>query len=266
MTQTKTRKSKSPTLKGVTRALDVLDYVATNPGRAIDLAEGLNVSWATLHRTLSQLEAKGFLNREAGSNRYTIGPRMWLIGTSYLADHTVLEAALPYLSSVAENSAFTVQLTERSDRMAVVLYSRDRTGQEITQATYGYHFPLHCGSKGQILLAYANQESIDDYLAGDLERLTAETITDADALRLVLEQIRVDGYRLTQRDVQPHTGSVAAPVFNRDGVVIASISFISRYSYFDDEGDLHETVDTLIQAAHSASMAIGWKPGKISTL
>ena len=30
-------------------------------------------------------------------------------------------------------------------------------------------------------------------------------------------------------------GSVAAPVFNRDGDVVASISFISRYSYFDDE-------------------------------
>jgi DNA-binding IclR family transcriptional regulator len=263
--RTKTEKSKSPTLKGVTRALDVLDYVATNPGRAIDIAEGLKVSWATLHRTLSQLEAKGFLNREAGSNRYTIGPRMWLIGTSYLADHAVLEAAHPYLSSVAERSAFTVQLTERSGRMAVVLYSRDRTGQEITQATYGFHFPLHCGSKGQVLLAYAGQESIEEYLAGDLERLTAETITDPDELRRVLEQIRIDGYRLTQRDVQPHTGSIAAPVFDRDGAIVASISFISRYSYFDDESKFHDAVDTLIQTAHSASIAIGWKPGKTAT-
>jgi DNA-binding IclR family transcriptional regulator len=250
----------------VTRALDVLDYVATNPGRAIDLVDGLKVSWATLHRTLSQLEAKGFLNREAGSNRYTIGPRMWLIGTSYLADHAVLEAALPYLSSVAEQSNFTVQLTERSERMSVVLYSANRSGQEITQATYGFHFPLHCGSKGQVLLAYADSESIEDYLSGELERLTAETITDAGELRPVLDRIRADGYRLTQRDVQPHTGSVAAPVFNREGAVVASISFISRYSYFDDDSNLHRAVDTLNEAAHSVSIAIGWKPGRVTSL
>lgn len=254
---------KPPTLKGVDRALHVLEYVATNPGRAIDLAERLDVPWATLHRTLAQLESKGFLKRDPGGNRYSIGPRMWLIGTSYLADHKVLDAATPYLDAAADGSDFTVQLTERSGRMSVVLYSRNRPGQEITKATYGYHFPLHCGSKGQILLAYSGVESIDEYLSGALERFTSETITDPDELRRVLEQARTDGYRLTQRDVQPHTGSVGAPVFDREGAVVASVSFISRYSWFDEEENLDPALETLIRTAHSISIAIGWKPGRV---
>lgn len=261
---TRTRTSKSPTLKGVDRALHVLDCVATNPGRAVDLAERLDVPWATLHRTLSQLESKGFLKREPGGNRYSIGPRTWLIGTSYLANHKVLDAATPYLDAAADESDFTVQLTERSGRMSVVLYSRNRPGHEITKATYGFHFPLHCGSKGQILLAYADSESIDEYVSGALERFTSETITDPDELRRVLEQARTDGYRLTQRDVQPHTGSVGAPIFDRDGAVVASVSFISRYSFFDERKNLHPALETLIRTAHSISIAIGWKPGKVA--
>ena len=85
----------APALKGVRRALEVLEYVAVHPGRAIDIADGLGLSWATLHRTLSQLEQGGLLQRARDSNRYSIGPRMWLIGTAYLANHPVLEVAQP---------------------------------------------------------------------------------------------------------------------------------------------------------------------------
>ena len=83
----------APALKGVRRALEVLEYLAVHPGRATDVAEGLGVSWATLNRTLTQLERGGFLQRDPDSNRYSIGPRMWFIGTAYLANHAVLEAA-----------------------------------------------------------------------------------------------------------------------------------------------------------------------------
>ena len=262
MARTRPETSKAPTLKGVDRALHVLDCVATSPGRAIDLAARLNVPWATLHRTLAQLESKGFLKRDPSGNRYSIGPRTWLIGTSYLADHAVLDAATPYLDAIADQSDFTVQLTERSGRLSVVLYSRHRPGQEITKAAYGFHFPLHCGSKGQVLLAYSDPDFIDEYVSGELERFTAETLTDAGELRRVLDRVRVDGHCLTQRDVQPHTGSIGAPIFDRNGAVVASVSFISRYSYFDEEKNLHPALETLIRTAQSISIAIGWKPGK----
>ena len=43
----------------------------------------------------------------------------------------------------------------RADRqLAVAIYSAQRLAEDITKAHYGYHFPLHCGSKGQVLLAY----------------------------------------------------------------------------------------------------------------
>ena len=55
-------------LKGVRRAVHVLEYIAIHPGRATDIAEGLGLSWATLHRTLQQLETAGFLQRENAGN------------------------------------------------------------------------------------------------------------------------------------------------------------------------------------------------------
>lgn len=254
------REGKVPALKVVHRALEVLEYLAVHPGRAIDVAQGLGLSWTTVHRTLAQLEQGGFLQRERDTNRYTIGPRMWFIGTGYLANHGVLEAAQPYLEAAADGVDYTVQLVERSGRLAVTLYSHHTSGEVITKATYGYHFPLHCGSKGQVLLAYETPEFIDAYLAAPLEQLTAESITDPAALREVLATIRRQGYARTEGDVQVYTGSLSAPVYDRDRRVVAAVCFITRRSKLRNRAVEEKMVEALIRTASSISIALGWRP------
>ena len=253
-----------PALKGVRRAFDVLEHIAASPGRATDIAAALGVSWATLHRTLNQLEADGFLARDPDTLRYTIGARLWYVGTAYLSDHPILEVARPYLEAAdtikGSDSGYTVQLTERSGRQAVTLYSRHKPGEEITKATYGFHFPLHCGAKAQVLLAYAGEDFIEAYLPGDLEALTAETITEPGALRAKLAKIRADGYAITEGDVQTFTGSVATPVIGRHQDVVASVCFIFRRSVLRDEGATARLVEHAMHTAQLISSALGWKP------
>ena len=249
-------------LKGVNRALDVLEYVATHPGRATDIANGLKIPWPTLHRTISQLEAKGFLRKDRVTNFFTIGPRMWLIGTSYLSSHETLEIARPYLDSTAEKYPYTLQMCESSGHFSVVLFSHNHMGEEITKAALGFHFPLHCGSKGQVLLAYMGEEAIDDYLSKNLKALTPNTITDPDELREVLTAIRLDGYRATSGDVQSFTASIATPIFNRTGAVIASLCFISQRSTFRDQEEVALALEALQRISNNISVAVGWKPGK----
>ncbi len=252
---------KAPALKGVRRSLQVLEYLALNPGRATDVAAGLKVSWATLHRTLSELEHGGFIARDADSKRYTIGPRMWFIGTAYLAGHKVLEAARPYLDAAAEAGDYTVQLVERSGRLAVTLYSYQTAGEVITKSTYGYHFPLHCGSKGQVLLAYSAAHEIEEFLNGRLETLTPETVTQPKALRKRLKEIKSQGYAQTVGDVQHFTGSLSAPVFERNQNVVGAVCFITARSAFRDAAMVEAMLETLLRTAQSVSLALGWRPG-----
>ena len=251
----------APALKGVRRALEVLEHLAIYQGRATDVAEALGVSWTTLHRTLSQLEQDGFLARDPDTNRYGIGPRMWFIGTSYLTNHPVVEVAQPYLETGIEGIDFTVQLVERSGYLSVVLYSRHTTGEVITKATFGYHFPLHCGSKGQVLLAHADSNFVDEYLACDLEKLTPETEIGPKALRKTLAEIREQGFARTVADVQRFTGSVAAPVFDRNDKVVASVCFICVRSVFRDEMREALLREELLRTSNSISFALGWRPG-----
>ena len=247
-------------LKGVRRALHVLEYIATHPGRATDIAEGLGLSWATLHRTLQQLEEGGFLQRESSGNRYSIGPRMYFIGSTYIASHRVVELAKPHLDAALGFADITVQLVERSGQQSVVLYST-HSDEEITKATYGYHFPLHAGSKGQVLLAYQDDAFIDDYLSGDLEQLTPNTVNKPKELRAIIKQVRAQSYAVTIADIQHFTGSMAAPIFDGDNSLVAAVCFVGRKSLIENEKKREHLLETLLKTAHSVSISLGWRPG-----
>ena len=66
---------------------------------------------------------------------------------------------MPYLGQLQESEGIVVQITERIGNLAVAIYSAQRLAEDITKAHYGYHFPLHCGSKGQVLLAYERRRA-----------------------------------------------------------------------------------------------------------
>jgi DNA-binding IclR family transcriptional regulator len=60
--------------------------------------------------------------------------------------------------------------------------------------------------------------------------------------------------------VQRFTGSVSAPVFDREGQVVAAVCLIARRSAFREGGRTEAIIETVLQAAQAASIALGWRP------
>lgn len=249
-------------LKGMDRSFAVLDFIASQPSRVVDVTKVLGLPWATVHRTMTQLEKAQFLRKDRETNRYEIGPKLWHIGSAYLSNHRLLNTALSYLSQSQDIEGIAVQICERIDNQAVAIYSSQRLAEDITKAHFGFHFPLHCGSKGQVLLAFETPAFIQSYLARPLEKLTSETITDPAQLRVILAEIRKSGVAQTVADVQPFTGSIAAPIRDSAGRVVASLCFVFRKSMLKNEKRMEELRDRLIHIAHSISFDLGWRPGQ----
>lgn len=239
----------------------VLELIAERPMKASEVAEAMALPWATCYRTLSQLEKDQFIER-ATSGEYRIGRHTWLLGSTYLVGHPLLDLAVPLLQSASvELPTAVFQLVERSGDIALVLYSHESlAGEYITRAAYGHHFPLHSGSKGWVLLAYETDEFIDKYLSTPLLPLTATTITDPVQLRAELQHVRDQGYALTMGDVQSFTGSVAAPVFDASNTVVAAVCAIMLRSYLGDLTNQQRAVDSVMQVAQSLSLGAGWQP------
>lgn len=247
-------------MRGMARALAIIEHLAIQPGRVVDVTHELGLPWATVHRIITQLTKANFLRRDPESKRYEVGPALWLAGATYTANHRVLRAALPYLHKAEQINGIAVHLAERVGNQAVAIYAAQPYATDISKAQYGYHFPLHCGSKGKVLLAFAEPEFIKQYLRRPLERLTELTITDPDELREEMQKIRQCGYSVTIADVQPFTGSIAAPIRDASGTVVASLCFIGRKSQIQNEQRREELLEHLLRASHSASIDLGWRP------
>jgi DNA-binding IclR family transcriptional regulator len=247
----------------MSRSLAIIEHLAVRPGRVVDVTKEMGLPWATVHRIITQLTKADFLRRDSETKRYEIGPALWFAGATYMANHRVLRAAMPYLHKAEQIEGIAVQLAERVRDQAVAIYSAQPYATDIAKAQYGYHFPLHCGSKGRVLLAYEESEFVEDYLRRPLEKLTELTVIDPAELRRELQKIRQNGYSVTVADVQPFTGSVAAPIRDASDRVVACICFIARKTLIQNRRLREELLEHLLHAAHLASMDLGWRPARL---
>lgn len=251
-----------PIVQSLARSLNILELLAqSGPMRAVEVSEALQLPWATCHRTLSQLEQTQLIER-SGTGVFSMGRRTWLLGSTYLVGHRLLDLAVPLMREASEDIPYAVyQLVERSGGVSLVLHSEEATGGEpIARAAYGHHFPLHAGSKGWVLLAYAPDAFIEEYLSAPLLPLTAETVTDPRPIRAKLDEVRSQGYAITVADVQTFTGSVAAPIFDSSGGAIAAVCAVVLSSKLADDQTRLGIIERVSSLAQSLSLGVGWQP------
>src|SRR5581483_12158236 len=86
----------------------------------------------------------------------------------------------------------------------------------------GTRFPAYATSMGRVMLAAQPDERLDEYLeSASLRGLTGHTITSATALRRELRKIRTQGWALVDQELEEGLRSIAAPIHDADGQVIA---------------------------------------------
>jgi DNA-binding IclR family transcriptional regulator len=245
-------------LQGLGRAVALLDAIAERPRRPKELADALGLKWTTAYRTLAFLRDAGYVRRDEATGTYSIAARLHSIGTAYLATHPLVQATRPMLRTTADESGATVQLVERDRRHTVVLIAAEPRTAAIPKATPGFHFPLHCGSKGHVLLAFAPEEERTEYLAEPLSPMTEASITEPGELASRLGDVRANGYAVTRRDVQLSTGSVAAPIRDATGDVRWCVCLVTGVGDLDLREDA--LVEVALHTAQALSILAGWHP------
>ena len=137
------------------RSFAILEYLAASPGRVVDVTRALGLPWATVHRTIIQLEKAQFLRRDPEDQplRDRSAALACRLGLSRQSSRPQ-GGDSPISTSSRTLRGSSSRSPSGSAPSPSPIYSAQRLAEDITKAHYGYHFPLHCGSKGQVLLAY----------------------------------------------------------------------------------------------------------------
>jgi IclR family acetate operon transcriptional repressor len=231
----------SQTVAAVERAADILLYFAEvdQPDLGIsDIAAGLRISKAAVHRVLASLRSRGLVTADEQTRRYSLGPEALILGLSALQRIDIRPLALVELADLSTETNETATLSIRTGASRVYVDQVTPQRPVIMRVSIGVAYPLHAGSSSKAFLAFLPERDIEHYLQGPLERLTSSTQTGKRALLQELATIRACGWAASVGERQSGAASVAAPLFNAHDDVVAVISLCGPTERFLPERPL----------------------------
>jgi len=190
-----------------------------------ELARRLGLGKSTVHRLLVTLCAGHLLERNPRTGRYRLGLRMYELGALVSVHMDLHDAAAPFLGEVRNRTGETVQVGVLDGREVVYVERLESTQTIRLFGRVGHRVLAHCTSTGKVLLAHLSESELERLLDGwVLESRTPYTITDADALRDELARVRRRGYGENVQEAEMGVASVAAPIRDSSGEVVAALS------------------------------------------
>lgn len=189
-----------------------------------DVAETTGLTRAAARRFLLTLVALGYARSDG--KYFELTPAVLEIGYAYLASLDIWESVQPYLRGVTEqlHESCSAAVLEGDEVVYVARSAVNRRVLSINLAV-GTRLPAHATAMGQVLLAGLEPAALTRYLkAATLAAYTEKTTTDPAALRARLDGIRAQGYALADQELESGLRSLAVPLHNRDGRVIAAIN------------------------------------------
>lgn len=195
-----------------------------------ELSRLLDMHRTTLFRFLTTLHARGYVDRDPVTDRYTLGMRSLMLASSFLDNLEVRQVARPFLASLCDEKQELVHLTVL-DNGEVVTIERVESKQPVALHTeVGVRRPAYCTAAGKAILAYLESSAVDEILERGLPYITPHTITSADVMRQQLVDVRRDGFALDDGERVLEVRCTAAPVFNHEGNVLGAISLAAPAS------------------------------------
>ncbi len=217
----------SSTVRSVERCIDILDLLARErAGMTLSaLSRAIETPKSTTLTIVRTMVARGLVAHEASTKLYSLGLGLSRYFQPDAHKVSLIDVATPALESLARDTLETATLAVRE---ADKVYNVCRfVGPQPLQLVVpiGVARELHATAGGKIVLAFMPEAARAQWLGErTLPRFTPRTVTDAGALERRLATVRRVGYAIARGETSPELFGVAAPVFNRDGGVIAAVN------------------------------------------
>jgi IclR family transcriptional regulator, pca regulon regulatory protein len=202
---------------------------APHPQTLSAVARQTGLSRAAARRFLLTLADLGYVTQSPGG--FALTPRVLELGYAYLSSLTLPEVAQPHLERlVAEvQHSSSVSVLDGDD---VVYVARVPTRRIMAVAiSVGTRFPAYATSMGRVLLAGLGAGALDERLERmRLGSLTPATITSVEDLTRELDRVRAQGWALVDQELEAGLRSIAAPIRDRRGTVVAAVNLSAQAS------------------------------------
>jgi DNA-binding IclR family transcriptional regulator len=236
-------------VQSIERAFAVLSALSDGPIGVTEVAERTELAKSTAARLLASLAREGAVEQVPGQTRYRLGPRMATLSVGVAPVRNLVALARPILEALARETGEAAGLSVPDGATVHYIDQVDSTHEVQVRDWTGTRVPMHAVSSGQVFLAHMNPTEVERYLAQPRVSFTPKTITDSSALRDRLRQVQLDGFAWVREEFAEGLNSVAAPVADDGGEIVAAVHLHGPSYRFPALGETTQISELVVEAA-----------------
>jgi IclR family transcriptional regulator, KDG regulon repressor len=254
------KETKAPRVNALHRGLQILELLAGQKKRwsTSEISRKLKIPKSSASYLLHTLQLRGYVRREE-DGMYRLSMKLLALANLGLHGIEVREVALPILRRLVEETGITGHVAVLDGPEAVYIERVPSAGFLQVNTWVGRRMPLHSSGSGKLLLAYLDSRQVESLIGStELVRSTSRTIVSLPRLRQELRRIRERGFAIDNQENSPGVRCVAAPIFSRDGEVVAALSLTGPLQQLTDER-LMRVAEKVKDRAQEISNMLGGK-------
>ncbi|MBM3801394.1 MAG: IclR family transcriptional regulator [Acidimicrobiia bacterium] len=246
-------------INSIDRALNLLELLAKD-GEAIgvtDLSRRLDLDKSMIYRLLSTLAIRGYVEQDQATRKYKLGLKVVELAGMKLSTVEMFSVARPLLKGLVKRTGETVHMAMLVQLDIICLDKEEGPAILNIKGGIGDKYPPHAAAIGKAIIAYLPEEQLRVILEKHgMPRYTSKTITSVDALKRHLRAVREKGYAVNDEETYLGVRSIAAPVRDRKGEVVASLGLSGTAQRISRE-KIETLAKAVIEVADRVSAELG---------
>lgn len=221
---------------GLHRGLRVLEILgASETAMSLsDIARAMELSRSSAFRLVYTLRQMDFIREAEQANTYTLGARVLNLGFAYLNQQPVAEIARPILAQLRDDTGVSTHLSVLEGDDVLYLVSHQARSGYVSNMRTGTRTQAYASAIGWCLLGGIPKPELQDFAARQTwQRFTEHTPMDAADLVARVTKVREAGFVVSRGFREPGGSSVAVPVRDNTGTVVACVNLSGPDSGFD---------------------------------
>ncbi len=250
--------NKPSVVKSAARTLDILEFIVKSPKSPTFtmLQEFMDIPKSSLSYLLQELMNRDYIQFDSDTRVYYPGLKLVQLSASCINNTVVSREIALGIKKLSEDLGETTHAGILDGRF-VVYISKCQGIKDVSVTSIGFRIPAHATALGKMLLSSLSAEEVEARQKNVvLEQYTPHTITSYEKLVEEIEQVSNQGYAIDNQEIIPGGICVAAPVYDKNNVMIAAIS-ATMPAVRANEQFLKEVINKVKQAAENISMRIG---------
>lgn len=241
------------TVQSVERAFAVLRSLAAGSAGVSDVADRTGLPKSTVSRLLGTLVDVGAVEQDGVLGEYSLGELILDLSASASPGRNLVPIARPSLEELVERTGEAAGLSILHGVEVYYLDQVEGSHPVNVRDWTGEAVDAHAVSSGLVLMAGASDAARQRMLAAPLPRFTDKTVTDPVTLANRLDEVRRAGVAWGYEELSDGLNSVAAPVVNPAGTVIAAIHVHGPSYRFPAPGSADAITAAVVEAAERVS-------------